>query len=118
MNIYVAHTTKYDFKEKLYKPLRKSKFNNDHEIKLPHEVSGDTFNSKEYLKNADLVIAEVSRPSMGTGIELGWANLYGVKIVCVYEKGTSPTSALRTVSDHFLEYKSSEDLIKKLEEFL
>lgn len=113
MKIYVAHSSSIDFKNQLYAPLRNSKLNGEHEIILPHENSSDMYDSKNGLKTCNLVIAEVSQHSTSMGIELGWANLYGVKIIAVYKKGTTPTRSLSAVTDSILEYDN--DLVEVVE---
>jgi len=40
----------------------------------------------EWLLSADLVVAEVSNPSLGVGYEIGRALEHGIKIVCLYKK--------------------------------
>ncbi len=118
MKIYVAHSTQFNYQEELYKPLRSSQLDTKNEIILPHENSLELFNSKEYFDSCDLVIAEVSFPSTGEGIELGWANIKNVKIICVYRAGSKFSSSLKAVSKDFIEYSSSSDLIQKLEKLL
>lgn len=118
MKIYVTHSSSFDFKNELYKPLRNSDLNDIHEVTLPHEDSSKQFNSKEYLKECDLVLAEVSYPSVGQGIELGWANLYKVPIVCFYKAGTKYSGALNVVSRDFIEYLDGIDLTEKLKKYL
>ncbi len=119
MKIYIGHSTSYDFKNELYKPLMESSLNKIHEIILPHENSNELFNSKDFLANeADLMIAEVSYPSFGLGIELGWANLNNVKIICVYKNGAKVSGALKAVTNNFIEYSNPKELIEKLEEKL
>ena len=117
MKIYVAHSREIDYAKDLYEPLRKSELNNQHEIILPHEAQGWT-NSKEILKQCSLVIADVTFPSTGEGIEMGWANLFGARIICIYKKGAKPSSSLKAVSEDFVEYSSSEELIQKLTELI
>lgn len=113
MKIYVAHSSSIDFKKQLYAPLRESKLNEEHKIILPHEHSSEMYDSKNELKTCDLVIAEVSQHSTSMGIELGWANLYGVKIIAIYHKGTTPTRSLSAVTDSVLEY--DDNLVEVIE---
>lgn len=114
MKIYVSHLRNYDFKKELYDVLGNS--NLKHEFILPHKDSETPFNTKDLLQNkkCDLVLAEVSYPSTGQGIELGWANIYGIPIVCIYKKGAKIAGSLKVISNTFIEYESSEDLINKL----
>lgn len=118
MKIYVSHSTSFDFKNELYIPLRESQLNNEHEIILPHEFSNTQFNSKEAIPTCDLIIAEVSFPSTGQGIELGWANWNNKTIVCIYKEGAKYSGSLKVVSNDFIEYKDQADLVNRLEEFL
>ena len=89
MKIYIAHSTKYNFKEDLYAPIRNSELNSNYDFILPHENSDGQFNSKDLFETGcDLLIAEVSLPSIGMGIELGWANMKNIPIICFYKKGS------------------------------
>jgi nucleoside 2-deoxyribosyltransferase len=118
MTIYVAHSSSFDFKNELYIPLRQSNILKKHDVILPHEHSSQLYNSKEKLKECDLMLAEVSFPSTGLGIELGWANLYGVPIVCVYKKGNKPSSSLTAVTNAFFEYEDAQDMVLRVEKYI
>ena len=112
MKVYVGHSRQFDFKKELYEPLKQL----NHEFIFPHELSNESFNSKEALKTVDLMIAEVSHPSTGLGIEIGWANAYGKRIILLYKKGSKVPSSLKNISSEFIEYQDGKDLIKKLKE--
>lgn len=114
MKIYVGHSSSFDFHRHLYKPLRSSNLNKQHEIVLPHEFSEDQYNPKGFLKKCDLMIAEVSHPSIGLGIELGWADIFETPIVCVYQRRSNISDSVGTVASEMLEYKDASDLVKKL----
>jgi predicted DNA-binding antitoxin AbrB/MazE fold protein len=116
MKIYVAHSRAFDYENELYKPLRESSLNEKVEIILPHEKSEELFNSKEELKNVDYVIAEVSYPSTGVGIELGWANAYNTPIILVYKTGSVISASAGSVATKILEYSSSEELVQKIQD--
>ncbi len=117
-NIYVSHSTSYDYKKELYEPIKKSKIYIFDQINIvfPHANSEEQYDSKEYLKTCKYMIAEVSYPSFGLGIELGWANLYGTRIVCIYKKGAKLSKSLKVISVTFIEYESINDLTLKLDE--
>lgn len=117
MKIFVAHSSNYDFRNELYVPLRKSSLDDKHKIALPQEKGKEVI-TKDIIKNQDLVIAEVSHASTGQGIELGWANIYNVPIVCVYKKGSRPSNSLKFITDNFVEYNDPEDLVEKIEKFI
>ena len=119
MKIYVAHSRKFDFKKELYEPIRQSSLNDEHTFVLPHENSDESFNSKDFLKNeSDLMIAEVSYPETGLGIELGWADSLSVPIICIYRKGTEISNSLKTITKNFVEYSDKKEMISKIEKII
>ncbi len=112
MKIYVAHSAGFDYKNELYLPIRQSHLNALHEFILPHELSGEQFDSRAlFSKGIDLVIAEVSYPSTGLGIEIGWADSLGIPIVCFYKSSSTPSGSLRAVTERIVEYATKEELI-------
>lgn len=116
MEIYVAHSRAFDFRNELYLPLRQSLLNKEHNLVLPHESGGAFFNSEDYIrKTADLLVAEVSEPSTGLGIELGWANAYGVPIILVYREGSKLSKSLGAVANQTIEYGGGDELVMGLE---
>nr|AIA16070.1 Unknown Function [uncultured bacterium] len=120
LTIYITHSKSFDFQAELYHPLRSSQLNSEHKIILPHENSTAPFNSKELIQsgNCDLILAEVSFPATGQGIELGWADAAEVPIICFYTKDAKISGSLKVICDTFVEYTDSEDMIIKLQEAL
>ncbi len=118
MNIFVTHSSNFDFKNELYIPLRKSELNNLHTIFLPHEEENDEVLTKDNIKKSDIVLAEVSFPSTGQGIELGWANIYQVPIICIYKINSKISSSLNLLTDKFVIYENSNDMVQKLIDYL
>ena len=114
MKIYVAHATSFDHKP-LYQALKTSPFWQHHTFILPHENSQDGMFSKSIIATCDLLIAEVSTPSLGTGIEIGWADAAGVPVACMYRKGTTPSGALKHLRCQLKEYENESHLQKLLE---
>lgn len=84
---------------------------------MPNE-NGHEVITKELIKSCDLVIAEVSMPSTGQGIELGWANMLNIPIICIHEQGSKISRSLQYVAQEFIEYKGSEDMLRKIENYL
>lgn len=113
MKIYIAHSSGFDFENEFYGPLKDSDFAKNHELIFPHAGEGVS-NSKETIKAADVIIAEVSYPSTGEGIELGWADVFGKRIVCCHKKGVTISSALDFIKSEKIEYADSSDLIAQL----
>lgn len=118
MKIYVSHASGSDYKTELYQPLRSSDLNSRVKFILPHEKTDELFDSKAEIKTSQWVLAEVSTPSFGVGIELGWADAYGVPIIAVHKQGTSKSNSVEHVARHFLEYRNSEDLIRWLNKII
>lgn len=48
----------------------------------------------ERLKVSDVVVAEVSRPSLGVGYELAWAVAWGKPTLCLFRPSGRPLSAM------------------------
>ncbi|MDE2025179.1 MAG: hypothetical protein KGJ07_01665 [Patescibacteria group bacterium] len=114
MKIFIAHSSIYNYKQELYSPIQNSNLFRVHTIILPmlhsrYEVSQET------IRSCDLVIAEVSFPSTGAGIEIGYADVFKIPIICVYKKGSTPSGALKKITDLFFEYKDANELIELLE---
>lgn len=65
------------------------------------------------------MIAEVSLPgNYWLWIEIGWADAFGIKIVCIYKVGLKISGSLKLVCDNFIEYTDKDDLIEKLKEII
>ena len=113
MKIYVGHSTKFDYKNELYLPLSHSALQ-QHQFIFPHENSELLFNSKEELKNVDLMLAEVSYPALGLGIEIGWATAYNVPVIAIYKNGLKLFGSVKSLAQDIVEYQSLEDWVNKL----
>ena len=114
MKIYIGHSNNFNFKEELYMPIIKSKLNEKVEFIFPH-LTDKTFNSKEIIEQSDLFIAEVSRQSLGLGIEIGRAEMKNKKILCIYNEKFKLSTSLKYVNVDILEYRDKEDMICKIE---
>ena len=72
----------------------------------------------ETFKDMDLLIVEVSFPSTGQGIEIGWASTLKVPILCIYKNGNKISGSLKYITDDFITYIDSNDLVAKISGFL
>ena len=71
----------------------------------------------EWLKESDVVIAEVTQPSLGVGYELGWAESNNKKIICLYrEVEGKKLSSMIVGNKNFKKYKYEN--LSDLKEFL
>lgn len=65
-----------------------------------------------WLKEADLIVAEVTTPSLGVGYEIGIAEAAGKPVLCLYRKGERRLSAMLAGNPalHVREYIDVENL--------
>jgi nucleoside 2-deoxyribosyltransferase len=117
MKIFVSHSRDFNYKDELHRPIRESVLNNKYEFFLPHEAE-NFVNTEKIIKNSDLILAEVSFPSTGEGIEIGWANTLNIPILCIYKEGAKISGSLKYITKNFIIYKNSIDLIKQIANFI
>lgn len=117
MKIFVPHSSNFDFINELYLPIQNSDLYQKHKIILP-QLKGKEEITKDIIKSCDLIVAEVSFPSTGQGIELGWANIFGIPIVCIYKEEHKYSSSLEHITNMFVPYKNTNDLISNLAEVI
>ena len=116
MRIYLSHSRNFDFTKELYNPIISSPLAEAHEFIFPHENSDHPYPTRELFQNkgCDVVIAEVSFPATGQGIELGWASILDIPIICIYKEGAKTSGSLHTISNKFLMYTSVENMIEDI----
>lgn len=113
MKIYVAHARKgFDYKKNLYLPLEHAL--RYHKVTFPYR-DDKAIDSRKIIAECDLVIAEVSFPSTGLGIELGWANMYQVPILAIHKKNAKVSSNVALVAKKLIPYSTSQQLVTKIE---
>lgn len=66
----------------------------------------------EWLKESDIIVAEVTTHSTGVGYEIGYADSLGKKIVCLHRDGDKKVSAMVSGNKNIdlCEYKNIEDV--------
>lgn len=116
MKIYISHSSNYDYLNDLYCPLKSSKICKDNEVYFPHDK--EPINTKNIIGTFDLIIAEVSFPTTGQGIELGWADYCNVPILCIYKRGSKISSSLKLVTKNFIEYSDINNMTIQIENFI
>lgn len=113
MKIFVAHSSNFDFRNKLYAPLRGSVLNSENEILLPQEGEIEEI-TRDMINGCDALVAEVSAPSLGAGIEIGWADAAGVPVIAMYEKGARPSFSIDNAVTERFEYENANDMLTQL----
>jgi nucleoside 2-deoxyribosyltransferase len=110
MKIYIAHSRDFDYQNELYLPLKNSDIFSEYEFILPHD--GDNYkHDREFYKNVDLVIAEVSFPSTGLGIELGFLYDDNKPIYCIHKDNMKISSSINAITKNIYEYKNNEKML-------
>lgn len=74
--------------------------------------------TEDVISKYDLIIAEVSLPATGQGIELGWADYAKTSILCIYKKGVQISSSLKFITNDFIEYENDIDMINKIDNYI
>ena len=121
MKIYFAHSKTIDYQNLIYTPIKSDQISKTHEFILPHdEKPGESHknNTRDFYKSLDLMLAEVSDPATGLGIELGWAFDDGTEIFAFYQAGTKPSGSIFAVTKNLIEYTDSADLLEKVREII
>ena len=64
------------------------------------------------------MIAEVTHPSTGVGVEVAWADQYHIPIIAIAKTGVHMSQSVRNLATHFIEYDSESELIERLQEII
>ena len=119
MKIFVSHSSAFNFKKELYEPLQRAFLDNPSvNLNLPHSESLQPSRTQKSIGQADLLVAEVSFPSTGSGIEIGWANSKKIPVLAVHKTDHQPSSSVALSADKVTEYCSDNELIYKIKEFI
>ena len=73
-----------------------------------------------WIEEADVIVAEVTSPSLGVGYELGKSECLGKKVLCLFNaRNESPLSAMIAGNDNFQvkSYRKMSDVKQILESF-
>ena len=74
----------------------------------------------DWLKSADVLVAEVTSPSLGVGYEIGKAEEYGIPVLCLYnELGERRLSAMIEGNDYLVvkRYKTVQEIPKIIDNY-
>lgn len=89
--------------------------------KDPDVSPSEVYNrDKREVRTSDLVIAYVGINSLGVGIELGWAEMMGIPIVLLHEKGEHVSRLPRGLPavQSLIGFRNYKDALNKLHNFL
>ena len=124
MNIYFACsiTGGREF-ELVYQKIVAALIKDGHEIPTSHLVQSDVSENEgiispkqvyerdvNWIKNCDVLIAEVSVPSHGVGYEIGFALNTGKPVLCLYQKDKKVSKMISGNSDPALTVNGYSDI--------
>jgi len=111
MKIYIAHSRDFDYINELYLPLKNSDIFKEYDVILPHD--GDNYkHGRDFYKSIDLVIAEVSFPSTGLGIELGFLYDDNKPIYCIHQGDKKISSSISVVASNINAYSNLDEMLE------
>ncbi len=135
MNIYFACsiTGGREF-ESVYQEIVTALIKDRHEIPTSHLAKSEVLENEgvlaprdvyardvNWIKNCDVLIAEVSIPSHGVGYEIGFALNMGKPVLCLHQKERKVSKMITGNPDHTLTvqaYANVEDAISQARIFL
>lgn len=134
MKIYVSGsiyggTQKIETYKMLIEELEKYGEVLDKQIADPNTIANEVYQKDEDIFNdleekliiADVLIAEVSIPSLGVGYELGFADNHNKKIIAIYDKNYTPkvTTMIRgNKRITLIPYQRIEEITNNLDKIL
>lgn len=116
MQIFLSHSSKYDYVNELYNPIKESSLDKIHKfIYFCEDPNYKEKSSKEIIQESDLIIADISIQSIGVGMEIGWASAQNKPIIMIHRTGVEVRGYMRLHAKDIFEYSSTTELIQKLE---
>lgn len=117
MKIYIAHSRDFDYQNELYLPIKSDKIFKQFNFILPHDNSEYKHN-RDFYKNIDLVIAEVSYPSTGLGIELGFMYDNMIPIYCIHRSDKKVSDSIKVITNNIYAYSNLDEMLKTITEII
>jgi len=118
----------------IYKKIVAHLKTNGHVVLSEHIIRDDIFSDDEkwsprnvfeqdiqWLDESDVVIAEVSNPSLGVGYEICYALTKGLKVLCAFESGLFISKMITGNTAETLElfeYQNVYELLEKIDQNL
>ena len=116
LNIYVIHSTKFDYKNILYKKLLSSSVCLSHNLILPMTKDYQEKYTKDLMEKADIIIVELSNPSFGLGLELKYLTKYNKPKLFISLDNVFPKKYQKLVNNYT--ETNENTYLKTIEEFI
>ena len=117
LKIYFIHSTKIDYKNLIYRSVINSQVCLKHELMLPYTEEYKTKYVKDLIKEADLIIVEVSNPTLALKYELNVVKKVTKPILYLSLQNELPKNLIKLVPN--IEYTSeNKTYIQTIEDFI
>lgn len=118
LNIYFMHSNKFDYENLIYKKVLSSSVCLMQNVILSYSDNNKTKYAKDLIKNADLVIVDLYKPSFGLSLELRWlSKIKDKKVLFLSQDNIIPKKYQKIVTD-FTKYDENNTYIKLIEDFI
>ena len=118
LNIYFMHSNKFDYENLIYKKVLSSSVCLMQNVILPYSDNNKTKYAKDLIKNADLVIVDLYKPSFGLSLELRWlSKIKDKKILFLSQDNMIPKKYQKIVTN-LTKYDENNTYIKLIEHFI
>lgn len=118
LNIYFMHSNKFDYENLIYKKVLSNSVCLSQNFILPYSDNNKTKYAKDLIKNADLVIVDLYKPSFGLSLELKWlSKIKDKKILFLSQDNMIPKKYQKLVAD-LTKYDENNTYIKLIEDFI
>ena len=112
------HSNKFDYENLIYKKVLSSSVCLSQNFILPYSDNNKTKYAKDLIKNADLVIVDLYKPSFGLSLELKWlSKIKDKKVLFLSQDNIIPKKYQKIVTD-FTKYDENNTYIKLIEDFI
>lgn len=122
--IFLAAPFTFNFESGFLDDVEELLINLGHSVTVPHDFARDDVTDEELrekvkndlymVESSDILLAEVTNPSHGVGMEILHANKLGKRIILLTRSGTKISSMVRVHGHEIIEYSNFEDLKQKL----
>lgn len=118
LNIYFMHSNKFDYENLIYKKVLSSSVCLSQNFILPYSDNNKTKYAKDLIKNSDLVIVDLYKPSFGLSLELKWlSKIKDKKVLFLSQDNMIPKKYQKLVTD-LTKYDENNTYIKLIEDFI